>query len=136
MVFAREMTYSSPLPQSVLDQRKWWQLQFVLLGVTFALRLIGADFAGALLSAVMLSVSIVMTRDGMAELRKYSLAYGVLSLMNFIFDLLLLSYAVTGRTDTEVPEFPADDGSSESFGVTATTYPFIDFSRGPRPHRS
>lgn len=119
-----------PPPQSVLDQRPWWKCLFILLAATCVLRLVGFDVAGALLSAVMLCFAILMVRDGMADLSRYALVYGVLSLMNLIFDLLPLVYAVSGRSESEVTDVQADDPSRESYTVTTKSHPFFDKSQG------
>merc|ERR1719356_524417 len=93
--------------------------------MTCVLRLIGFDVAGALLSAVMLCFALLMIRDGMADLSKYALVYGVLSLMNLIFDLLPLAYALSGRSESQVTET-----TSDSYNVTTQNHPFFDNSQG------
>lgn len=119
-----------PPPQSVLDQRPWWRLLFMMLTVNSLLRIIGFDVAGALLSGVMLCFAVLMTRDGMADLSRYALVYGVLSLMNLIFDLLPLVYGLSGRSESEVTDIQADDPGSESYTVTTKSHPFFDSEQG------
>merc|ERR1719356_1358425 len=98
--------------------------------MTCVLRLIGFDVAGALLSGVMLCFAILMVRDGMADLSRYALVYGVLSLMNLIFDLLPLVYALSGRSESEVTDIQAEDPASESYTVTTKSHPFFDTTQG------
>eukprot|EP00411_Alexandrium_monilatum_P094359 CAMPEP_0175755890 /NCGR_PEP_ID=MMETSP0097-20121207/63638_1 /TAXON_ID=311494 /ORGANISM="Alexandrium monilatum, Strain CCMP3105" /LENGTH=92 /DNA_ID=CAMNT_0017064969 /DNA_START=28 /DNA_END=303 /DNA_ORIENTATION=+ len=81
---------TGPPPQAVLDQRWLWSLLMLLLGLTFVMRLIGLDIAGALLTGLMLCFGIIMTRDGMQEMAKYALVYAVLCGLNFFFDILPL----------------------------------------------
>lgn len=119
-----------PPPQAVLDQRSCWRILIFLLAVTFVLRMIGLDIAGALLSAVMLSFAVLCTRDGLADLCRYALIYGVLSLMNLVFDLLPLLYCWSGRMESEVtPMDPAGDERA-AYTVTTESHPFFDLSQG------
>mmetsp|Transcript_27464 Transcript_27464/g.60104 ORF Transcript_27464/g.60104 Transcript_27464/m.60104 type:complete len:222 (-) Transcript_27464:116-781(-) len=115
---------SGPPPQAVLDQRPWWRVLFALLGTTCICRLVGLDVAGAVLSGVMLSFAIFMLRDGMAEVARYALVYGILSIMNLLFDILPLMYLLSGRSASEVQE------SGDSYTVTTESHPFFDPSEG------
>mmetsp|Transcript_52438 Transcript_52438/g.150325 ORF Transcript_52438/g.150325 Transcript_52438/m.150325 type:complete len:249 (+) Transcript_52438:280-1026(+) len=123
-----------PPPQAVLDQRWLWQLLIFILGITFGLRLVGLDIAGALLSGLMLCFAVVMTRDGMQEMAKYSLVYAVLSGLNFFFDILPLITELGGRvTRTTEPGRTATDGDGirqTSYTLTTKTIPFFDGPQG------
>mmetsp|Transcript_141560 Transcript_141560/g.394545 ORF Transcript_141560/g.394545 Transcript_141560/m.394545 type:complete len:240 (+) Transcript_141560:152-871(+) len=134
-MFTPEMMLpTGPPPQAVLDQRWLWHLLLILLGVTFLLRLIGLDIAGALLSGLMLCFGIIMTRDGMQEMAKYALVYAVLCGLNFFFDILPLITELGGRVSRTTEPVAA---SSSVEGVHQTTYtlttkttPFFDSDQG------
>lgn len=124
------MVVPEPPPQAVLDQRPWWKVTFMLLGLSCVLRATAMDVAGCLLSGVMLCFAVLMNRDGMSELSRYALAYGILSMMNLIFDLLPLAFTLSGRSETQVTDYVTDSPTSESFTVTATSHPFFDPGEG------
>lgn len=125
---------SGPPPQAVLDQRWLWQVLLLFLGATFALRLIGLDIAGALLSGLMLCFGVIMTRDGMQEIAKYALVYAVLCGLNFFFDILPLITELGGRVSRTTEPVTA---TTDAHGVQQTTYtlttkttPFFDMKQG------
>lgn len=125
--------YAGPPPPIVLDQRWLWQVLIFLLGVTLVLRVVGLDIAGALLSGLMLWFAVVMTRDGMQEVAKYALVYGVLCSLNFFFDVLPLIPELGGRvTRTTEPVSVVKDGDIRQTTYTLTTKitPFFDQSQG------
>lgn len=123
-----------PPPQAVLDQRWLWNIMLFLLGMTFTLRLIGLDIAGALLSGLMLCFGVIMTRDGMQEMPKYALVYAVLCGLNFFFDILPLITELGGRISRVA--LPADSSvddkgyRSTTFTMTTRITPFFDPSQG------
>eukprot|EP00927_Polykrikos_kofoidii_P045730 TRINITY_DN3980_c0_g1_i1.p1 TRINITY_DN3980_c0_g1~~TRINITY_DN3980_c0_g1_i1.p1 ORF type:complete len:218 (-),score=24.22 TRINITY_DN3980_c0_g1_i1:91-744(-) len=121
---------SAPPPQSVIEKRNWWTVLSFLLLITLLLRTIGADVAGGLLTAVMLFFAIMISRDGMVDLGRYALIYGVMSLMNFMFDVLLLAYTLGGRTETEISDVEEDGDDVGVYSITSRTYAFFDMSRG------
>mmetsp|Transcript_90024 Transcript_90024/g.263165 ORF Transcript_90024/g.263165 Transcript_90024/m.263165 type:complete len:246 (-) Transcript_90024:108-845(-) len=125
---------TGPPPQAVLDQRWLWSIFIVLLGITFTLRLIGLDVAGALLTGLMLCFGIIMTRDGMQDMAKYALVYAVLCGLNFFFDILPLITELGGRITRTTEPVTA---TTNSHGVQQTTYtlttkttPFFDPEQG------
>lgn len=128
------MLHMGPPPQAVLDQRWLWQLLLALLGQTFALRLIGLDVAGALLSGLMLCFGVIMTRDAMQEMPKYALVYAVLCGLNLFFDVLPLVTEIGGRiTRTTEPIAATSDGQGTrqmTFTLTTRTTPFFDGKQG------
>lgn len=125
---------SGPPPQSVLDQRWMWYLLIFLLAVTFCLRLVGLDIAGAMLSGLMLCFGIIMTRDGMQEMAKYALVYAVLCGLNFFFDILPLITELGGRvtstTELDTPSTDNDGYTKTTYTMTTKTTPFFDRAEG------
>lgn len=125
---------AGPPPQAVLDQRWLWQALVLLLGVTFSLRLLGLDVAGALLNGLMLCFALIMTRNGMQEMSKYALVYAVLCGLNFFFDILPLITEIGGRVSrTMEPESAtrdADGTRQTTFTLTTKTTPFFDKGQG------
>lgn len=135
MLFTPEMMLPmGPPSQAVLDQRWSWQLLILLLGITFGLRLVGLDIAGALLSGLMLCFAVVMTRDGMVEMAKYVLVFAVLSGLNLFFDVLPLITELGGRvTRTTEPgrtSLSADGIRQTTYTLTTKITPFFDPSQG------
>lgn len=124
---------TGPPPQSVLEQRLLWQVLLALLGLTLVLRLIGLDLAGALFTAIMLYVGVVMTRDGMEEIAKYVVLYAMLCGLCLFFDLLPLIAEIGGRvSETQEPIYSkTQDGSQvTTYKQTTQTTPFFDASQG------
>lgn len=122
-----------PPPQSVLNQRWLWQLLIVLLFVTFMLCLAGVDVSGALLSALMLWLAIIITRDGMSELSRYALVFAILCFLNLVFEVLPLLTEFNGRiqSTTHAHEVPGPKGESNYVYTVATKRtPLFDWSQG------
>lgn len=134
-MFSPEMLMpTGPPPQAVLNQRYLWQVLLSFLGITFVLRLIGLDIAGALLSGLMLCFGVIMLRDGMAEMAKYALVFAVLCGLNFFFDILPLITELGGRVSrhTQPVSSQAGPGGEQktTYTLTTKTTPFFDSSQG------
>jgi len=124
---------SGPPPQSVLDQYWQWLFLMLTLLVTFGLRLVGLDIAGAILTGMLLGFAVVMVRDGMQQMSKYSLVYAVLCALNFFFDLLPLLTELGGRIQraSEPGEtYTADGISRTTITITVRKTPFFDADMG------
>mmetsp|Transcript_37647 Transcript_37647/g.101880 ORF Transcript_37647/g.101880 Transcript_37647/m.101880 type:complete len:228 (-) Transcript_37647:77-760(-) len=134
-MFSPEMLMpTGPPPQSVLDQKWMWSLLLFMLGITFTLRLVGLDIAGALLTGCLLCFGIIMTRDGMQDMAKYALVFAVLCALNFFFDILPLITDLGGRTirfTEPVASTMASHGVTQTiYTTTEKTTPFFDASQG------
>lgn len=135
MLFSPDMLMpTGPPPTSVLQKRWLWYLYIGLLVVTFALRLVAIDIAGALLSALMLCCAVIMVRDKMQELSRYTLVYAILCALNFFFDILPLVTELGGRvTRKTVPVgmHEMKDGTKRMiYTTTVKTTPFFDPTQG------
>eukprot|EP00928_Gymnodinium_smaydae_P072514 TRINITY_DN55866_c0_g1_i1.p2 TRINITY_DN55866_c0_g1~~TRINITY_DN55866_c0_g1_i1.p2 ORF type:complete len:240 (-),score=52.53 TRINITY_DN55866_c0_g1_i1:38-757(-) len=131
MLLTREIiAVPGPPPQAVLDKVGRWQLFVMLLSITCILRAISLDVAGCLLDAIMIMFAWLVLRNNMAELTRYALVYGILSLLNLIFDMLPLAFAVNGRSETEVTDFVTESPTSESYTVYSTSHSFFDPKQG------
>lgn len=135
MLLSSEMLLpNGPPPQAVLNQRPLWQFLLVVLTITFVLRLVGLDIAGAMLSGLMLCFVIIMIRDGMQELSKYALVYAVLCGLNFFFDILPLITELGGRvTRTAQPggsSIMNDDTRQDTYTLTTKVTPFFSKQEG------
>lgn len=123
-----------PPPQAVLEQRWLWHMLVVLLGVTFFLRVLGVDVAGALLTGLMLGFAMMMTRDGMQEMGKYALVYAVLCGLCFFFDAVPLVTELGGRVSrtTEPMGSHIDEHGTRQavYTLTTKTIPFFDKKQG------
>lgn len=135
------MQLDTPLPQEVLHQRCSWFFLIAMLAITLVVRILGMDLAGALLTGLMLGFAVVIVRDGMAELQKYNLVFGLLCSLNFFFDILPLLSMLGGRRKEEIRPVPRADDSGmpvygggshkeQTYSVTVKTYPFFDKSQG------
>jgi len=134
MLLSPLLAASGPPPQAVLDKRWLWQVFLLLLAVTFVLRLIGLDLAGALLSGLLLCLGVIVTRNGMQELGRYALIYAVLCALNFFFDALPLITELGGRVSrsTEPLRTTTDPHGVRhtTFTLSTRTTPFFDKGQG------
>mmetsp|Transcript_1970 Transcript_1970/g.5579 ORF Transcript_1970/g.5579 Transcript_1970/m.5579 type:complete len:224 (-) Transcript_1970:122-793(-) len=134
MLLSPEILVSpGPPPQAIIDQKWLWNILMFLLGVALVLRLIGLDIPGALLTGLMLGFSVVMTRDGMQEMSKYSLVYTVVCCLNFFFDVLPLFTELGGRVTREtdpIQQISGSDTQQTIYKLTVKKTPFFDWSLG------
>lgn len=134
MLLTRELLAIAPgpPPQAVLDKLGYWRFFLVLLLVTCTLRAICLDVPGCLLDVIMLAFAWLVLRNNMAELARYALVYGILSVLNLIFDALPLANSLSGRSETEVTDFVTESPTSESYTVYTQTHAFFDQQQGIR----
>lgn len=133
-----EMGVSVPPPQAIVNQRPWWLVLVLVLGSTLIFRLLSLDLLGGLLCALMICLCVVILRDGMRELPKFGLMFGLLCGVNFVFYAMpVLGFLISGRTEQHVqPVDSADLGDKYShthrltYTLTVKTMPFFDFSKG------
>eukprot|EP00747_Dinoflagellata_sp_TGD_P162738 gnl/TRDRNA2_/TRDRNA2_180671_c0_seq1.p1 gnl/TRDRNA2_/TRDRNA2_180671_c0~~gnl/TRDRNA2_/TRDRNA2_180671_c0_seq1.p1 ORF type:complete len:242 (-),score=45.22 gnl/TRDRNA2_/TRDRNA2_180671_c0_seq1:147-872(-) len=135
MLFSPEMFLPvGPPPQAVLNQRPGWIFLIFLLGVTLMMRMVCLDVVGGLLCALLLCLSVVIIRDGMRELSKFSLLFGMICGINLVFYLVpLLSAVIGGRSERRV--MPVESVSYQNtqqltYTLTVKTTPFFDKSLG------
>jgi len=125
--------FEGPPPQELLDKRWIWRFLLLLLAATFLLRIVGGDIAGAVLSGLMLCFAVVMIRDGMQEMMRYALTYGILCVLNFVLDIVPLVMGFSGRVrrHTEPVAVMNDQGVQQiTYTLTKRTTPFFDPSEG------
>lgn len=103
------------------------------------LRLLTLDMLGGLLCALMICLCVVILRDGMSELPKFGLMFGLLCGINFVFYAMpVLGFIINGKSEQHVqPVDSADYDSGRSshihrltYTLTVKTMPFFDPSRG------
>lgn len=130
---------TGPPPQSILNQRPLWLGLIGFLGVTLLLRVITMDILGSLLCALMICLSAIVIRDGMRELPKFSLMFGLLCGINCLFYAIpVLGSVWGGRTERHVDPVNSSSYSSSHGGhtqrltytLTVRTSAFFDPSRG------
>jgi len=120
-------------PQAVVNQKPLWQLLLVLLFLTFILCLLGVDISGALLSGLTLWVACLMLRDGMTELSRYAMCFGMVCCLCLLFDILPLLTEITGRVQSQTQATPTigPDGQEEiRYTVTTKKTPLFDLKMG------
>lgn len=128
------MALSIPPPQAVVNQRPWWLLLVFILGVTLILRVMSLDMLGGLLCALMVCLCTIILRDGMRELPKFSLLFGLLCGINFVFYAMpVLGYIVAGKSERRVQPLESfGHGKTQelTYTLTVKTMPFFDRERG------
>lgn len=131
------LMFSGPPPQSVLDQRPMWLVLIGFLTITLLLRIICLDLLGSLLCGLVIFLAIILVKDGMKEMSKFSLVFSLLCAVNAVFYFLpLVSLILNGRTSRQVerPElrFPSLHHIAQHFTYTLTVKatPMFDLSRG------
>jgi len=134
MLFNMEMIWGPP-PQEVIDQRPLWFLLMGLLGATLLLRLLVVDIVGAVLCGLLFLLVCIIVRDGMRELPKFSLVFGILCGINLLFYTVpLVSYLFSGRVERHInhPVNTLSDSGREqmTFTLTVRTTPFFDKQSG------
>lgn len=131
------MGLTGPPPQAIVNQRPWWFVLMVLLGSTLVFRVLSLDMLGGLLCALMICLCAVILRDGMRELPKFGLMFGLLCSINFVFYAMpVIGYLVVGKSERHVQ--PVDSSDFGKYGhvhrltymLTVKTLPFFDLSRG------
>jgi len=122
-----------PPQQATLNQRWLWFVLIFLLSVTLVLRILGLDLGGAMLTVLMLTFAVVMTRDGMKEMERYVTIYTMLCSLNLFFDILPLLTELGGRISrhTEPGTTITGDGIKQTtYTITIKTTPFFDSEQG------
>mmetsp|Transcript_108971 Transcript_108971/g.339601 ORF Transcript_108971/g.339601 Transcript_108971/m.339601 type:complete len:254 (+) Transcript_108971:76-837(+) len=122
-----------PPPQEVLDKRWLWKVYSALLMTVFVLRIVGGDIAGAVINGLMLCFVMVMLRDGMSDMPKYLVAYGILCVLNFVLDVVPLVTALGGRVSrtTEPLMVRNENGVQQmTYMLTKRTTPFFSLEGG------
>lgn len=123
-----------PPPQSVLDRRPAWYVLIFLLGLVAALRIITLDIIGGMLSILLLIMAWMMISDGMREMPRYALIFGVLNVLCLFFDTIPLVASLQGRsqviTEPSGREPTEDGGVRAVYSVTVKTTPFFDAKEG------
>lgn len=133
LLHAAMLAPSGPPPQRVLDNRILWYVLIVLLGMTTIMRFLTLDIIGGILSSLMLCMAGIILADGMQELPRYSLVFGMLCVLCLFFDTVPLLASLSGRTEVRIQ--PVQRMSSEHFTkitytTTVRTTPFFDWPRG------
>lgn len=127
------LVQSGPPPQRVLDKRLHWHVLIILLGLTATLRFLTFDVIGGILSALMLCMASMMIADGMQELPRYALVFGMLCVLCLFFDVVPLLASMNGRSDVSVEPVKrvvADETTRITYTTTVRTTPFFDAAQG------
>lgn len=119
-----------PPPQAVIDKRPLWFVLMFFLGLTLVLRMAAFDIMGGLLCGLLLLLATIIVRDGMRELPKFSLIFGMLCGINFFFYILpLLSNLIGGRSERHIDPVESVSYSNTqqlTYTLTVRTTPFFD----------
>jgi len=105
MLLSPELLFAAagPPPQSVVNKRPLWYLLIVMLAATFFLRMLTVDIMGGVLCALLLSLAVIMVRDGMKDLPKFGLVFGLLCSINFLFYVLpAVTAVIAGRSERKI----------------------------------
>jgi len=129
---------AGPPPQAILNQRPWWYVLVFILGNTMVLRVLALDMLGGLLCALMICLCAVILRDGMRELPKFGLLFGLLCGINFVFYAMpVLGYIISGKSEQRVQPVDSQDYGERyshthrlTYTLTVKTMPFFDATKG------
>lgn len=124
---------AGPPPQSVLDKRPLWHLLIVLLAFIALLRMLTLDVVGGVLSGLMLCMAVLMVSDGMQEMSRYALVFGILCSLCFFFDMIPFVGSLAGRSQVIITPLKAsrhDDVTRLTYNTTVRTTPFFDGDQG------
>lgn len=134
------LTITSPPPQAVLDKRPLWFVLIGVLGLTLILRVINLDILAGLLCALMICLSCIIIRDGMRDLPKFGLMFGLLCGINFVFYFMpIASSLILGKTEQHIVPAPrggsgASDGYENDrhleYTLMVRTTSFFDVKKG------
>lgn len=127
--------YSGPPPQAVIDRKTHWQFLVIFLVLLALLRFLTLDLVGAILSGLMLSMALNMVGDGMREMPRYALVFGVLCSLCFLFDTIPLLCSISGRSEVTITPLEAvktrsSDVNKLTYSTTVRTTPFFDRDQG------
>jgi len=134
MLLPEDISVLQPPPEIVLAQRWLWYVLIGLYVVLIALDLVISDFASALLVGLLLAFCWHMLQNGMHEMPKYALIYGVLCGLNLLFELMPLVSELQGRVSRS---YELEEAPSWAHGVkkmvwrtTTMITPFFDPAMG------
>jgi len=122
-----------PTPSSLA--RKWpaWYMMLGMFGILLVLNVVTLEIVEGLLSFMMLCLVWLIVRNGMQDAPKYVTIYGVLSVLNFFFDVVPLILSFHGRSAVSVqPGYQTShDGLEQTTYIrTVKTTPFFDLTQG------
>lgn len=129
---------STSPPQEILDQRPWWYLLISFLGLTLFLRMVSFDILGAVLCALMICLCTVILRDGMRELPKFGLMFGLLCGINFVFYAMpVLGAIISGKNEQHIDRLGDTEYGPKyshthklTYQLTVKTSAFFDVHKG------
>mmetsp|Transcript_73216 Transcript_73216/g.207024 ORF Transcript_73216/g.207024 Transcript_73216/m.207024 type:complete len:228 (+) Transcript_73216:153-836(+) len=122
-----------PPPQQLLDKRWAWQLLLFLMASILLLRVVGGDIAGAVLVGILFGFGIVMMRNGMQDMARYTFTYGILCTLNFFLDIVPLVTCLRGRVKTHTEPVSVLNRHREqqiTYVFTKRTMPFFSAPEG------
>mmetsp|Transcript_91779 Transcript_91779/g.259853 ORF Transcript_91779/g.259853 Transcript_91779/m.259853 type:complete len:207 (-) Transcript_91779:20-640(-) len=94
---------AGPPPQEVLNKRPLWLVFMWTLGCVMLLRVATLDIIGGLLCGLLLLLALTLVRDGMTELPRFGLIFGILCGLNFVFSLVpTLGNLAAGRSERHI----------------------------------
>uniref|UniRef100_A0A6U6SKF1 Uncharacterized protein n=1 Tax=Zooxanthella nutricula TaxID=1333877 RepID=A0A6U6SKF1_9DINO len=133
MLLSPALVPTGPPPQRVLEKMVCWRCLILLLALTAVVRFCTLDVIGGVLSALMLVMACIMISDGMQELPRYTLVFGMLCLLCLFFDSVPLLASLGGRSEVSeepVKRVTSNDIVRVTYTTTVRTNPFFDASRG------
>lgn len=121
-------------PQSVRDMWPWWYLYIGMLVILLGLEVAAMNVLESIVIILMIYLVWMIVRNEFEGAANYVMSYGVLCLVQFLFDLVPLTInIVRGRVTQHVKQGP----TKLDHGVEKTTYtnevkttPFFDKAQG------
>mmetsp|Transcript_85170 Transcript_85170/g.237729 ORF Transcript_85170/g.237729 Transcript_85170/m.237729 type:complete len:230 (-) Transcript_85170:58-747(-) len=120
---------SGPPPEAILNRRPLWHLVILLLAAVALLRFLAFDVIGGTLTVLLLCMAVVMISDGMQELSRYALVFGIVCCICAIMDGVALVAGIAGHAKVHIKplSYTVHDGVKHYTYEERKTYsPFLD----------
>jgi len=125
---------AGPPPRSVLNKLPLWFLLLALLCLTMILRVSLFDILGSVVCGLLAVLAAMLIRDGMKELPKFGLPFGLLCGVNLLlYSLPTLDRLLHGRSERRVRPVSSVTHSNVhqfTYTLSESTKPFFDRGAG------
>jgi len=125
--------WTGQIPKTITDMKYLWQVLLLLLVGLAGLRFLTHDYIGGVVACVLLSLCSTIMADGMDEVPRFSLIFGVLCSLCFFLDAVPLFASLAGRSDFSVTSIGSSTHGNikqEVFTNSLSTTPFFESKRG------
>jgi uncharacterized membrane protein YeiB len=129
------MGMDMPVPEVVREKHaKFWWAFFALILASLVVELLAIDVFGVLFAALMAFIVWYMVKNQCRNMSQYCLfIFGVMCLIEALFELLTLATVVGGRDSSATTESTSKDDEGNTviyYTTTVTETSFFDWSQG------